>query len=58
MRRVFRVAFAVSVSLGMFGCAVSADENGTGQSVDSLEEGHRWKVLNVRYEAQPNGFWH
>lgn len=38
-------------------CASPGETDGTGQSVDSLNEGHRWKVLNVHYEPQSTGYW-
>jgi hypothetical protein len=44
--------------LAAAGCAPPDSEaNPTGQSSDSLNEGHNWKVLNVHYEAQVNGYW-
>jgi len=52
VRRFFSFALAATISLGVFGCSVSADENEPGQSTDSLETGHRWKVLDVQYQAQ------
>lgn len=56
MRRAF-LSVVISASLGVFGCAVSADQSATASSADALDEGHRWKVLDVHYEAQPNGYW-
>ena len=38
-------------------CASSDGTDKTGQSLDSLDEGQRWKVLNVHYEAQTTGYW-
>ena len=55
MRRAF--VFAASVVLGAVGCTSSADPGDVGQSADSLEEGRRWKVLDVQYQAQSTGYW-
>ena len=59
MRREFPTTLAVMLLVATAaGCAPDGGENKpVGQSSDSLDEGHTWKVLNVHYEAQVNGYW-
>ncbi len=45
-----------SLVLGAFACGPIGSEE-IGSSTDSLNEGARWKVLNIQYQVQETGYW-
>ncbi len=56
MRRNALVALLALSVVSAVACS-SPDGDTTGASSDSLTDGHAWKVLNVHYEPQTNGYW-
>lgn len=57
--RLCSATFTAMFLLSAAGCTAldGTETQPTGQSSDSLNEGHTWKVLNVHYEAQVTGYW-
>jgi hypothetical protein len=51
------LAFAAGLAVGVLGCTATPDERALGASVNSLEGGQRWRVLDVHYEPQSTGYW-
>ena len=54
---ILALLLASGVSLGVLGCTAGGEPSSVAASSDALGEGHSWKVLNVHYEAQVNGYW-
>ncbi len=50
-------SFAALLLLAVAGCTSGNAETSTAQSSDSLTDGYAWKVLNVQYQPQTNGYW-
>ncbi len=55
MRNVV-LAGTIALALGVLGCSTHVEDEIETTS-DSLENGPRWKVLNIQYQVQETGYW-